>query len=102
LFPHDRDLAYQWMTAPNRRLGARPVDLIVERGFEGLLALRRYQRTATPAALVTRTFDYGTVISYSFDSSHWQQSRFSDARRYGVWYVSIDLETAVYETARHR
>ena len=42
LFPHDRDLAYRWMTQPNRRLGARPVDLILERGFEGLLAVRRY------------------------------------------------------------
>lgn len=42
LFPHDRDLAYRWMTQPNRRLGTRPVDLIVEHGFEGLLAVRRY------------------------------------------------------------
>jgi hypothetical protein len=42
LFPHDRDLAYRWMTTPNRRFGARPVDVAVERGFEGLLALRRY------------------------------------------------------------
>jgi transcriptional regulator with XRE-family HTH domain len=42
LFPHDRDLAYRWMTQPNRRLGARPVDLVVEHGFEGLLAVRRY------------------------------------------------------------
>ena len=42
LFPGDRDLAYRWMTIPNRRLGARPVDIVVERGFEGLLALRRY------------------------------------------------------------
>lgn len=42
LFPHDRDLAYRWMTEPNRRLGARPVDLVLERGFEGLLAVRRY------------------------------------------------------------
>lgn len=42
LFPHDRDLAYRWMTQPNRRLGARPVDLVIERGFEGLLAVRRY------------------------------------------------------------
>jgi len=42
LFPQDRDLAYRWMTAPNRRLGMRPVDLVVQRGFEGLLALRRY------------------------------------------------------------
>jgi transcriptional regulator with XRE-family HTH domain len=42
LFPQDRDLAYRWMTTPNRRFGARPVDIVVERGFEGLLALRRY------------------------------------------------------------
>ena len=42
LFPHDRDLAYRWMTQPNRRLGARPVDVILEHGFEGLLAVRRY------------------------------------------------------------
>ncbi|HJU21456.1 MAG TPA: antitoxin Xre/MbcA/ParS toxin-binding domain-containing protein [Casimicrobiaceae bacterium] len=42
LFPHDRDLAYQWMTQSNARLGSRPVDLILEHGFEGLLALRRY------------------------------------------------------------
>jgi len=42
LFPHDRDLAYRWMTAPNRRLGARPVDIVAVHGFEGLLAVRRY------------------------------------------------------------
>jgi hypothetical protein len=42
LFPHDRDLAYRWMTQPNRRLGARPVDLVIGHGFEGLLAVRRY------------------------------------------------------------
>jgi len=42
LFPHDRDLAYRWMTTPNRRLGGRPVDVVVAHGFEGLLAVRRY------------------------------------------------------------
>ncbi len=42
LFPQDRDLAYRWMTTPNRLLGARPVDVAIDRGFEGLLALRRY------------------------------------------------------------
>ena len=42
LFPHDWDLAYRWMTTPNRRFGSRPVDVVVQRGFEGLLALRRY------------------------------------------------------------
>ena len=42
LFPRDRDLAYRWMTQHNRRFGARPVDVVVEHGFEGLLAIRRY------------------------------------------------------------
>jgi hypothetical protein len=30
------------MTQPNLRFGARPVDVIAMRGFEGLLAVRRY------------------------------------------------------------
>jgi hypothetical protein len=42
LFPHDRDLAYGWVKAPNRRLGARPLEIMIARGFEGLLAVRRY------------------------------------------------------------
>jgi hypothetical protein len=42
LFPNDRDLAYRWMTVHNRHLGARPVDMIVRHGFEGLLSIRRY------------------------------------------------------------
>jgi len=42
IFPHDPDLAYRWMTQPNGRFGARPVDIVVGRGFEGLLAVRRY------------------------------------------------------------
>ncbi|MGE5336497.1 MAG: antitoxin Xre-like helix-turn-helix domain-containing protein [Gemmatimonadota bacterium] len=42
LFPHDRDLAHRWMTQANRRLGGRPVDIVIEHGFEGLLAVRRY------------------------------------------------------------
>jgi len=42
IFPHDPDLAYRWMTQLNRRFGARPVDVVVEHGFEGLLAIRRY------------------------------------------------------------
>ena len=42
LFPQDRDLAYGWMTAANRRFGARPLDVVIGQGFEGLLAVRRY------------------------------------------------------------
>lgn len=42
IFPQNRDLAYRWMSTFNRRLGKRPVDLVLERGFEGLIAVRRY------------------------------------------------------------
>ena len=42
LFPHDRDLAYGWVKAPNRRLGAPPLEIMIARGFEGLIAVRRY------------------------------------------------------------
>jgi hypothetical protein len=42
IFPYDRDLAYRWVTQPNRHFGGRrPVDILRE-GYEGLLAIRRY------------------------------------------------------------
>ena len=65
------------------------------------IAAEAAQRIPTDAALITRPFDYGSVISYSFDSSHWQSTRFSDGTRYGVWYGSLAVETTVYETAWH-
>lgn len=58
-------------------------------------------RIPTAAALATRPFDYGSVISYSFDASHWQSTRFSDGAHYGVWYGAPEIETTVYETAHH-
>jgi transcriptional regulator with XRE-family HTH domain len=42
LFPHDRDLAYGWVSAPNRRFGERAPLEFMKQGFEGLLAVRRY------------------------------------------------------------
>jgi hypothetical protein len=42
LFPQDRDLAYRWVSAPNRRFGDRPPLEVMKQGFEGLLAVRRY------------------------------------------------------------
>jgi transcriptional regulator with XRE-family HTH domain len=42
LFPQDRDLAYRWVSAPNRRFGERAPLEIMKQGFEGLLAVRRY------------------------------------------------------------
>jgi hypothetical protein len=59
------------------------------------------ERVPTSAAIVTRPFDYGTAIGFSFDPSTWQATRFSDARRFGVWYGSLDAETTLYETVFH-
>jgi hypothetical protein len=43
VFPHDRDLAYRWVSAPNRRFGGlSPVDIMKRHGYEGILAVRRY------------------------------------------------------------
>ena len=69
--------------------------------WEVAIAAESAERIPTAAALITRPFDYGTVISYTFDSSHWQTSRFSDGSLYGVWYGSLAVETTVLETAWH-
>lgn len=43
VFPHDRDLAYRWVTTPNRRFeGRTPLALMSAHGYEGILAVRRY------------------------------------------------------------
>ena len=43
LFPHDRDLAYRWVTTPNRRFGdSAPLEIMKRHGYEGILAVRRY------------------------------------------------------------
>jgi hypothetical protein len=76
-------------------LSADPADRAIAIAAEGA------QRIATPSAVITRPLDYGTAITYSFDTAHWQATRFSDATRYGVWYGSLELETTVYETAWH-
>src|SRR5512134_55425 len=76
-------------------LATSPSDWAVAMAAEG------QERIPTPTAIVTRPFDYGSVISYSFESAHWQSTRYSDGTRYGVWYGSLELETTVYETAHH-
>lgn len=43
LFPHDLDLAYRWVSAPNARFGgATPLDIMKRHGYEGILSVRRY------------------------------------------------------------
>jgi hypothetical protein len=43
IFPHDLDLAYRWVSAPNRRFGGEaPLAIMRRHGYEGILAVRRY------------------------------------------------------------
>jgi len=42
MFPHDRDLAYRWITTPSRRFGDRMPLEIMRQGYEGILAVRRF------------------------------------------------------------
>lgn len=43
LFPHNRDLAYRWMSTRNKAFeGRTPVDVIKDFGFAGLLMVRSY------------------------------------------------------------
>lgn len=43
LFPHNRDLAYRWMSTRNKAFeGRTPVDVIRDFGFAGLLMVRSY------------------------------------------------------------
>ncbi len=43
LFPHNRELAYRWMTTRNKAFENRtPVEVIKEWGFAGLLMVRGY------------------------------------------------------------
>lgn len=43
VFPHDRDLAYAWVTTPNRRFSdLAPLEVMKRHGYEGILAVRRY------------------------------------------------------------
>lgn len=58
-------------------------------------------RTPSAAPLITRPFDYGTVITYPFVPHNWQATRYSDGLHYGVWYGALELETTVHETVYH-
>lgn len=43
VFPHDLDLVYRWVSAPNRRFGGEaPLAVMRRHGYEGILAVRRY------------------------------------------------------------
>lgn len=68
---------------------------------EVAIAAESATRIASPAPLITRPFDYGTVITYPFVPHNWQATRYSDGLSYGVWYGAPEIETTVFETVYH-
>ena len=65
------------------------------------IAAESATRMPSPAPLITRPFDYGTVITFPFVPQNWHATRYSDGMRYGVWYGALELETTVRETLYH-
>jgi hypothetical protein len=65
------------------------------------IAAEGQTRIASAAPLITRPFDYGTVITYPFIPHNWQATRYSSGLDYGVWYGALDVETTVHETLHH-
>ena len=76
-------------------LSADPADRAVA------VAAESATRLPSAAPMITRPFDYGTVLTYPFLPQNWQATRFSDGLAYGVWYGSLELETTIHETAYH-
>jgi hypothetical protein len=68
---------------------------------EVAIAAESATRIPSAAPLITRPFDYGTVITYPFAPYNWQATRYSDGLEYGVWYGALELVTTVYETLYH-
>jgi hypothetical protein len=65
------------------------------------IAAESATRIPSPAPLITRPFDYGTVITYPFAPHNWHATRYSDGLEYGVWYGALEIETTVHETLYH-
>jgi hypothetical protein len=78
-------------------------DDLAQDGTDRAVAIAAEGATRMPSAapLITRPFDYGTVITYPFVPQNWHATRYSDGMRYGVWYGALELETTVRETLYH-
>jgi hypothetical protein len=76
-------------------LSADPADQAVA------IAAESVERIPSEAPLVTRPFDYGSVITYPYVPHNWHATRWADGLSYGVWYGSLELETTVYESVHH-
>ncbi len=65
------------------------------------MAAEMQDKPASAAPLITRPFEYGTVISFPFEPENWQVSRFSEGVDFSVWYGALEFLTTVHETLHH-
>lgn len=85
-----------------RRSQALFDDLSADPGDQAVaIAAELTTRVPSAAPMITRPFDYGTVITYPFVPHNWHATRYADGLAYGAWYGSLELETTVYETVYH-
>lgn len=57
-------------------------------------------KSGMPAGLINRGFLYSTAIGYPFETETYLNTRYSSGL-FGVWYGSIEFDTAIHETAYH-
>ena len=77
-------------------------DLSADRADQEVaIAAENAMRIASTQPMITRPFDYGTVVTWPFVPHNWQRTRYSDGLAHGVWYGSPELETTVYDTVHH-
>ncbi len=57
-------------------------------------------KSEVPSGMIARAFHYSEAVERPFVKENWNQSRFSDGS-FGVWYGSLEEETAICESAYH-
>lgn len=63
-------------------------------------ALENEAKRHPPSGIIARGFHYSTAVGYPFEVEPWQASRYSNGS-FPIWYGSLDLDTAIYETCYH-
>lgn len=69
-----------------------------ERAFGEVLVAEQKDPENLVPPIILRPFIYGVGVD---DAHKCFPTRFSDGRRFGMWYGSLDLLTTVYESAYH-
>jgi len=66
----------------------------------GAVAAEMRVKSGIPSGLINRGFHYSKAIGYPFETEPYLNTRYSNGS-FGVWYGSVELDTAIHETAYH-